>query len=630
MKETTDASTTSTILRKVDSFLNLSIVSVENSVVEVLSTLKRRESLLSGGEVGSLASIAVNMMVSGVNVTVTKSSDCCGNYGFKIESEAKRNQSRVPKKERRFRDNAKKSCELFSQDFIAQQCSEKPIEGAWIEPPSVFEVGCLVQLRKDKSMEGVIMEEKSGGWRVVRFTDGSQARCRPSELKRIVVNAASDSIWPSKKMISTHKNSTKPPDSSHGAQSFSSMKVAAPHCVQKQSQVSVHSINTEMTMTTPAIIISKPETSVDRDQAFPPAKRMKILPHTRLTGSSNYGKKIVPRPHLRPASLVHNQADSLANKQPQTYGNGQLQSHSMQASTVKMTQSQSHTQPHSNAQLQSHSMTVPATSMTQSQSHSMTVPAASMTQSQSHPMAVPAASMTYQAGFVSNLSPPTLMVGSHISVRKTGQLGVVVGEKPGGWRIVQFQDGSGHSMFRPSDVVLANRALGFHSHAFGIPFRPRFTSAVSTPAATPATAHNPTAVAPGTTAATAAPDTTTATAAPGSTSMSTSFSIPSSSSSSSVVAAHGAVIAAHQLHSQSSSAPHLPPTATAAQVAHSLSHMETSTRHGFDSVVRLNQLSPTVQQAPTSPTLVIGGSASTRKTYSCIPGTDTVAVVSPL
>ena len=45
-------------------------------------------------------------------------------------------------------------------------------------------VGCRVMLKSD-GREGVVVQEKGGGWRVIKFDSGEYRRYRPSDLCRI-------------------------------------------------------------------------------------------------------------------------------------------------------------------------------------------------------------------------------------------------------------------------------------------------------------------------------------------------------------------------------------------------------------------------------------------------------------
>ena len=58
-----------------------------------------------------------------------------------------------------------------------------PSTPIFTDPPCAYEVGCRIQLNKDPSSEGTIVEERTGGWRLILFADGSEGRHRPSEMK---------------------------------------------------------------------------------------------------------------------------------------------------------------------------------------------------------------------------------------------------------------------------------------------------------------------------------------------------------------------------------------------------------------------------------------------------------------
>lgn len=53
-----------------------------------------------------------------------------------------------------------------------------------VEPAIAFYLGCKVLIVKENK-EGVVVCEKAGGWRDIKFADGSVSRFRPSELKRL-------------------------------------------------------------------------------------------------------------------------------------------------------------------------------------------------------------------------------------------------------------------------------------------------------------------------------------------------------------------------------------------------------------------------------------------------------------
>ena len=53
-----------------------------------------------------------------------------------------------------------------------------------------FQIGCQVLARRS-SKRGVIVAEKAGGWRIIRFPDSTFARHRPSELKSFCVQCGS-------------------------------------------------------------------------------------------------------------------------------------------------------------------------------------------------------------------------------------------------------------------------------------------------------------------------------------------------------------------------------------------------------------------------------------------------------
>ncbi len=45
-------------------------------------------------------------------------------------------------------------------------------------------------------------------------------------------------------------------------------------------------------------------------------------------------------------------------------------------------------------------------------------------------------------------------MGTRVSIRKSGRLGTVVGEKAGGWRLIKYDDDGTVLAYRPSDMTL--------------------------------------------------------------------------------------------------------------------------------------------------------------------------------
>ena len=351
-----------------------------------------------------------------------------------------------------------------------------------LDPTSAFHTGANVVVRKSGKV-GSIIEEKAGGWRVVLFKDGSQGRFRPSELKKIRSGKGSH---PYSHLIPGDGNSKQHPSSLKQSSRSNSTNMKA----QKKKMGSVKS-HLQHLQTNP---YSRPRSksfgspshlqnqqryqsslSSSKNQHLPPSARNKIplsTPYISSTmhstlqssgiptiGRGNqdlYGARVVIKKSGVFGTIIGEKAGGwriVQFDQPQPISSVTTKKKSQKLTTFMIEESKEAEEATTDTgtfrpsdmdllgkydKAMRGELDLQDQGTIQSQSSSLASTSSGLT--------IPTSSSTTTPG-----ADGLDLVGMVVIARELDKKGVIVGEKAGGLKIVQFTDQS-IDTFRPSDL----------------------------------------------------------------------------------------------------------------------------------------------------------------------------------
>ena len=286
----------------------------------------------------------------------------------------KRNSTYLPDYERKVRPKA------------APKPKQAPFSGS-ATLASFFYLGCVVEVRRDRR-RGIVVGEKAGGWRDVKFPDGSCAGFRPSDLLKI---------------SSSTEGRMSPATESAVALDAYELKQQRKKTVQRHHYYPKHALQPQQAR-------SHSPCSTDSDMLDDGSEGSACFAHSPggwISNSFMYNSAVrTPYTHNNPnpSGLHLGTADAFAS-----------------TGTLSLSHAHSHADAHVGAGLSSN------TSSTST------------------------AATTTTTGYVD--SAP-FSVGAVVSVIKAGKCGVILTEKAGGWRVVNFKDGT-RGTYRPSELDFA-------------------------------------------------------------------------------------------------------------------------------------------------------------------------------